>query len=475
MSGRVAGPGPRLWLLAALSALLLGACREAGREVDSFLRLAPDLLSRAEAEPGESAHGVPKLPSAPALPPRQPTSGYDFEAAGQDERGWPRYRVRIQAGGSPALVALEKLTPLFLVDGKDGPTYVAEAYFQANPGRTPSSIQPGDEFLLVLPPDTFVVRWQEEREQDLGQPVRLREYVSERGDRLIYYLSGSFPLVYDLRSADDPWHSQLRLHPDLAYLLGSGQIDPLRLARLVYQVERPDSFQVAQIRQVVTEVEPGRAKTLEIDRSRTYLDPVREAFEQATAVEPVAEPGRTHLSRAVFKPEQNLPYLALEDALATQSDLSEIPDGQVFRIEYLRDGTVKVAYKTNQDDARGKRDPYLLRENDRWTALYARLDPAGNTPVKWGPGHPSDLAPFPTARDPFVRNQAGQRAFDYLQAGRALLLTFSPTRSRSELRAELEFQALIGTLRDRYQDGFEAVRAALEARLADETRRPATN
>ena len=62
-------------------------------------------------------------------------------------------------------------------------------------------------------------------------------------------------------------------------------------------------------------------------------------------------------------------------------DLSELEAGRVFRIEYLWAGAVRVYYKTGPDDAAGKRDPYQLRENERWAAVYQRLAPSLNNPV----------------------------------------------------------------------------------------------
>ena len=51
--------------------------------------------------------------------------------------------------------------------------------------------------------------------------------------------------------------------------------------------------------------------------------------------------GRDHLKRAVFSPEQGLPYFAVEDALSDRADVADLPRGQVFRIEYGRDGVVQ--------------------------------------------------------------------------------------------------------------------------------------
>lgn len=467
-SGR---PG-RAGLLAGLAlatALLGSGCGGIGRDLDHLLGATTRLLAGEGAAPATAPQ--PPAPARPALelPPRQPIEGFSYAEIEPDERGWPRFQVEIEAGGSPYQVARTLLTPLFEVDGKDAPTYVSEAFFQANPGRTPRSIQPGDRFVLTLPPGTFLVRWQEERQQDFGHPARLREYVSEQGDRLIYYLTDPFPIVYEQQPAGDPARTRVQLHPDLAYLLRSGRTDPLRLAQLVYQVESPDLFQLVKMRQLAKDLEPGQPVALEIDRSQRHLDPVRAAFDQAVAVEPVAEPGREHLERAILPPDAYSPYLAVEDALGPGTEFADLPAGQVFRIEYLRDGAVRVAYKTGPEDPRGKRDPYLLRENERWSQLYERLLPDQNTPVKWGPGQPADLPPFPSARDPNARDQQGERAFDYLLPGRAIQLTFSPVRTQFELRAELEFRATLGSLRDRYRDDFEFVRGLVEQQLAKET------
>ena len=448
--------------LAFVTMLLAGGCAEVGRQADLLIRLAPRLIAPGGVHVGSAPGGQALAAPSADLPPPQTSDAFDWEAAGTDGQGRLLYHVRIRAGGSPYLVATAKLTPLFQVDGKNAPSYVGDAYFQANPGRTPFSMQPGDEFTVALPADTFVVRWQEERQESFGQPARLREYVSERGDRLRYYLSDPFPIRYELLPADGAGHGVVHFSPDLAFMLGTGQTDPLRLARLVYRVTDPDIFQVEAMRRLASSLRPGVESTLDVDRGHTYLDPVREALTYAIATEPVPEPERAHLTRAIFPPDGSAPFLDAEDALGAHTDLAELPDGQAFRIEYLWDGTVRVDYKTGPDDARGKRDPYLLRENERWTALYQRLAPKADNPIKWGPGEPADLDPFPTARDPSQRSRAPAAAYDYLLPGRVLTLTFRPVRFQSDLLAELEFRGLLREVRERYRDQIDEVAGLLE-------------
>ena len=103
---------------------------------------------------------------------------------GADSVGNRRFKITMGLGGSPSLVALEKLTPLFNVDGKGPVQYVTDAFFESNPNRTPRSIQPDDVFVLTVPSDTFVVRWQNEDEENQFGLTRFRDYVSDRGDRL---------------------------------------------------------------------------------------------------------------------------------------------------------------------------------------------------------------------------------------------------------------------------------------------------
>jgi hypothetical protein len=444
--------------LAALAAMLLSGCSEAER----LVQIVPRLVS-----PGAGSHPVLPQPPSPAarldtLPPRQPNGAFDFEPAGRDEQGRLLYRVRIRPGGSPYLVARSMLTPLFMVDGKDAAAYVNDAYFRAHPNRTPSSIQPGDEFLLPLPPDTFVVRWQEEREERFSHRGRLREYVSERGDRLYYYLTDPFPIRYEFQLAESHGRSAIHFHPDLAFLLETGRTDPLRLAQLVYRVPNPDIFQVEAMRGLVAGVRPGVGATLEIDRTHTHLDPVREALPQAIRTERVAEPERAHLLRAVFAPDSPVPFVAVEDALGTRTNLDELSDGRVFRIEYHRDNTVRVYYKTGQDDTLGKRDPYQLRENERWSTLCQALAPGVDGPIKWGPGEPSDLNPFPTARDPRQRQPNPRESYDYLLPGRVLVLTFRPVRFKSDLRAAIAFRDVLGEVRERYRGQIDAALEGLD-------------
>ena len=131
----------------------------------------------------------------------------------------------------------------------------------------------------------------------------------------------------------------------------------------------------------------------------------------------------------------------------------------MFRIEYQRDGTVRVYYKTGPDDALGKRDPYQFRENERWAALYDALAPAGDKPVKWGPGEPADLEPFPTARDP---RQRDPRSYDYLVPGRVLVLTFRPTRFEADIQAQTEFRELLRDTRERYRSEIDGALRALD-------------
>jgi hypothetical protein len=360
------------------------------------------------------------------------------------------------------MVAAQKLTPLFDVDGKNAAQYVGEAYFQANPGRTPQSMQPGDEFVLAIPPDTFLVRWQQEQTVDVLGPTRVHDYLSERGDRLRVYLDQRIPIEYALEPAGGSGRATLRLSGDLTYLLGAGRLNPIGLARLVYQVPDPDLYQVMEMRQLAEKVKPGQSTEITVDRTRKYLDPVREAMAQALTVEPVPDSDRDYLKRAVFAPEQGLPYFAVEDALSERTDIADLPRGQVFRIEYGRDGVVRVSYLTGDDDRRGRRDPFKLREAARWADLYERFLPGPNSPVAWGPGEPSDLDSFPTARDPNRRVQDGERSYDYLMSGRAIVLTFRPTRSKADVLAGAELRETLRSLRDEYHDDLVHALSLLE-------------
>ncbi len=302
-------------------ALVISGCRDA----DDLARLAPRMLDRgAVARPAAAQSTTAMTQSPQELPPRQPTEGFEFESAGTDASGQMLFHIRIVNGGHPYQVATSKLTPLFYVDGKTSAAYVAEAYFNSNPNRTPSSIQPGDEFMLPLPADTFLVRWQEERDEQLGQPATLREYVSERGDRLRYYLTDPFPLRYEFSGHDNNGTATIQLHPDLAYLLGNGKTDILRLAQLIYRVPDPDIFQMEAIRGLAATLRPGEATTIQIDRTVQHLDPVREAWPRAFRLEQVVESGKTHLTRAVFQADANARVLAIEDAIGDRTGIGEL-------------------------------------------------------------------------------------------------------------------------------------------------------
>lgn len=441
-----------LMLLVLLLAPLASACQQA----DRLIAVAPRALGGAgngdaRPKPESAPGGAPQAGQAPELPPEQPTDGFDFEPL-PDEGGHHRFQVRLQAGGSPALVAAQKLTPLFDVDGKNAVQFVSDAYFAANPGRTPQSMQPGDQFVLALPPEAFLVRWQQEQTVDLLGPARVHDYVSERGDRLRIYQDQRIPIEYTLEPADGSGLARLRLSADLAYLLGAGRLNPIGMAKLVYQVPDPDIYQVMTMRQLAEQAQPGQSTEITIDRTRRYLDPVREAMTHAQVVEPVSDAGRDHLKRAIFSQDQGLPYLAIEDALSDRADISDLPRGQVFRIEYGRDGVVRVSYLTGDDDRRGRRDPYQLRENGRWADLYERLMPGQDSPVAWGPGEPADLDSFPTARDPYRRTQDGEHSYDYLVPGRAIVLTFYPARTKADVLAGVELRDTLRSLRDQYYD-----------------------
>ena len=208
-------------------------------------------------------------------------------------------------------MAARKLTPLFELDGKNAEQYVSDAYFQANPGRTPQTMQPGDELVLTLPPDTFLVRWQEEQTIDLGGATRVRDYLSERGDRLRAYLDPRVPIEYAFEPADGSRQALLRFSADLAYFLGAGRLSPIDLARLVYQVPDPDLYQVMEMRRLAESVKPGQRAEFAVDRTRKYLDPVREAMTQAREFGPVPDEGRDHLTRAVFSPDRSCRTLRL--------------------------------------------------------------------------------------------------------------------------------------------------------------------
>ena len=75
--------------------------------------------------------------------------------------------------------------------------------------------------------------------------------------------------------------------------------------------------------------------------------------------------------------------------------------------------------------------------------------------MKWGPGQPSDLQPFPSARDPNHQASDPVQAYDYLIPGRTIVYTFQPIRTLSSVRVELEFHDLLRDIRDRYRTEIE--------------------
>jgi len=398
---------------------------------------------------------------AQARPEPAQVSGFDFQPAGTDERGWRIYNIRIKAGGSPNLVALEKLTPLFQIDGQDGPTYVGSSFFAQNPNRRPNTIQPGDEFTLAVPADAFVVVAQQDVVEQLGGAARVRLYTSEQGDQLRYYLTDPFPVVYEIQQAGGG-RASIVLHRELPYQVTSGRTDVGRLAQLIYRVPDPDLYQIEEVKALVGKLTPGESMQITVDRTHAYLDPVREAMLNAVAREAVAEPERAHMTRVLFDDPSRGPYAAVEDSLGTSTNPGDLPNGRVFRIEYLWDGTVRVHYKTGENDTMGKRNPYEHREPERWAALYRRLSVTGDWPVRWNGGDPSDLPPFPSARDPRYKAPDEDRAYDYLAPGRILVLTFKPTRTYVESNADGATFSALRDAREKYKEQIDGARGLLE-------------
>jgi len=434
--------------LVLASTLLLSGCMA---DTQTFIKLASALKPKVNS-PAVLGSSSPPENAAVQLPPEQTVTTYTWEDLGTDSQGRQLFRVRILSGGNPAQVALDRLTPLFSADGKDAPQYVSDAFFAANPNRKPNTIQPGDQFTLTLPADAFVVRSQSEGDEQLGQTAKVRTYVSTRGDVLRYYLTDPFPILYELDSASNPGHGQLHLSPDLAFLLNTGRTNAGSLAQLIYRVNDPDIFEVEAARSLAASAQLGVEKVIDVDRTRTYMDPVREAMADSTTVEHVDDPARSFLTRYLPADNQGAPFMAVEDALGNRTSLAGLPAGRVFRIAYDWDGTVHVYYITGPDDQLGKRDPYAQREDERWAALYQRLQPDADTPVKWGPGEASDLEPFPSARDPRQKDSSSEHAYDYLLSGRALVLTFHPIRAQSDVQAEEQLRSAMLDAREQYKE-----------------------
>jgi hypothetical protein len=414
--------------------------------------LEANLEDEAEVLTSEVAGVQAPIPAVP---------GFDYTPLETDERGWRLYHIAIKAGGSPNLVAIEKLTPLFRVDGMDGPSYVANAFFTQNPHRGPNTIQPGDEFTLAVPPDAFVARSQEDVMEHLGGLAKVRLYTSEEGDQLRYYLTDPFPLVYEMQPANST-KATLIFHRELAYQLTSGRTDANRLAQLIYRVPDPDIYQMETSKALVAKAVAGELINLEVDRTHPYVDPVRNAMLSAVAREPVAEAERAHMTRMFFDDPSHVPFAAVEDSLGSQTNTADLPNGRVFRIEYLWDGTVRVLYKTGRDDAMGKRNPYLLRENERWATIYQRQSQSGDWPVRWSGGEPSDLGSFPGARDPRYKASDAANAYDYLIPGRVMVLTFKPTRYHAEAQADNAVFGMFKQAREQFHDQIQGMFELLE-------------
>jgi hypothetical protein len=365
---------------------------------------------------------------------------FDFASDGTDDNGWLKFAVKIGAGGSPAGIAEAKFTPLFNVQGKDSVNYVTDAFFQSNPTRRANTIQPGDSFTLSLPPDTFIVASEVDRQDPLAPGARYTEYVSDHGDVLRYYQTDPFPVRYEVASGTDATSWTLQLHPEMQNLVRAGRVDAVSLARLMWRVPDPDLLQVESARQLLAQ---GAAQTIVVDRSVSHLDTGRQYDDHAIQTEPVAEPGRQHLVRRIFPPDGNLPFMAVEDAARVDDDR----EGTVVRIEYRWDGQVRVIYRTGIEDTKGKREPYKLRENERWEALYSESgSDAYAQPVKWGAATPSDFPPFPSARDPHEKGDG----YNFLLPGRYLVLTFQPTRFAEGAPTDTDMSGVLASVRKNY-------------------------
>jgi hypothetical protein len=401
--------------------------------------------ARGDFAPGweVAAQPMPRIGShsdAASAPMDSSGAGFGFESLGFDDAGWRQFVVTIRPGGSPAGVAEAKFTPLFSVDGKDPITYVTEAFFQANPGRRPTTIQPGDAFPLLVPPDTFVVHNAALRQDAIIRSAQVAEFVSDHGDQLRYYLTDPFPIRYEIASGTAPALWTVHLHPELSLLATAGRTNPVHLARLIYRVSDPDILQVEGARQLLENDAP---RVIVVDRSQTHLDVARQFDQLAVATQRVPERGLGHLMRRIFPPDQGVPFMAVEDA----TEVDDAREGTVVRVEYRWDGSVRVIYRTGRDDTKGKRDPYRRRENERWAALYAAHgDDPETRPIKWGAGIPSDFPPFPSARDPWQQTDS----YDFLVAGRYLVLTYLPMRYSNGQDSGPDVLGMVGAIRERY-------------------------
>ena len=255
-----AGEGAGGWgLLLVPLALLTAGCQQ----VERLAEVAPR-VDHARGLAGAPRHGAPVAPAAPrvTLPPEQRPTRSTGSRSGPTRPAMAAVQGDASAvGGSPSLVALEKLTPLFNVDGKGPVEYTTEAFFAAEPASDPA-LDPAGRRVRADGACRHVrgaLAGGATRTAMFGQ-TRLRDYVSDRGDRLRLYLTDRFPILYELGPWTRPGQALLRFHPDLAYLLGSGRLDPLGLARLMYRVEHPDLVQMQITRKLAAEVQarPGR-------------------------------------------------------------------------------------------------------------------------------------------------------------------------------------------------------------------------
>jgi hypothetical protein len=174
--------------------------------------------------------------------------------------------------------------------------------------------------------------------------------------------------------------------------------DAVKLAARVFDVDPPDFLQVRWMREAMA----NSSTRVTVDLDRPYLDQFRNVRDRALRTEEGEEERKVY----VFSETQaEVPFIRVEDAVGDTVDPGEFP--RVFRVEYLKDGTIRRYVVTQPGDLLA-----VLKKPDsaRWAKVYGdRFD-------GWVEGEPGELNPFASAL-----NSVGG-----VQPGRILVLTYYP-------------------------------------------------
>lgn len=301
---------------------------------------------------------------------------------GDAERAIDRYQVTVPIGGTFWDLASHSFPLLALEEGDARVIELVEkSWRQQYPERAAHDIQPGDTFAVEVPAGTFVAK-------SSTRSAGAARYTSFEGDEVTTYPRD--PTVqYKLRRAVAPDRAEV--------ILAMGMGSAIDVARVAYEIHPPDFIQVRVARGAIQE----RTGRLSVDLRRRHLDEFREYRDRATTIELLAN----GLHAYVFDPSDvAVPFVRVDDGVGDETDPSAFP--RLFRVAYLRDGTIRRFLITEAGDTLGALEG---PENGQWSPILPQWQ-------EWQPGQPEALAPFTPAV-----NAAGT-----LLPGRILVMVHRP-------------------------------------------------